>query len=95
MPPFGVSAVANLGPQLAPVPARLPPRRRAPGGGAQPFLKWAGGKGRLLPELLARLPASFGAYHEPFVGGGALFIALTGYVVFSGKTKKDPISRVS
>ena len=42
------------------------------------MLKWAGGKGRLLPELLARLPASFGAYHEPFVGGGALFFALAG-----------------
>ncbi len=42
------------------------------------MLKWAGGKGRLLPELLARLPASFGAYHEPFVGGGALFFALVG-----------------
>jgi DNA adenine methylase len=41
-----------------------------------PFLKWAGGKGQLVPELLQRLPARFGAYHEPFVGGGALFFAL-------------------
>ena len=42
----------------------------------RPFLKWAGGKGQLLPELAARLPQSFGAYHEPFVGGGALFFEL-------------------
>ena len=42
------------------------------------MLKRAGGKSRLLPELLARLPDSFGAYHEPFVGGGALFFALAG-----------------
>ena len=42
------------------------------------MLKWAGGKGRLLPELLARLPQAFGSYHEPFVGGGALFFALAG-----------------
>lgn len=42
----------------------------------RPFLKWAGGKGRLLPELLARLPERFDAYHEPFVGGGALFFEL-------------------
>jgi DNA adenine methylase len=42
----------------------------------RPFLKWAGGKGQLLPELLPRLPATFGAYHEPFVGGGALFFEL-------------------
>jgi DNA adenine methylase len=41
-------------------------------------LKWAGGKGRLLPELLARVPDSFHAYHEPFIGGGALFFALAG-----------------
>jgi len=46
------------------------------GGSARPFLKWAGGKTQLLPALLARLPEAFGAYHEPFVGGGALFFAL-------------------
>ncbi len=43
---------------------------------ARPFLKWAGGKGQLLPELMRRLPARFGHYHEPFVGGGALFFHL-------------------
>jgi DNA adenine methylase len=37
-----------------------------------------GGKRRLLPELLSRLPGRFGAYHEPFVGGGALFFELRG-----------------
>jgi DNA adenine methylase len=43
---------------------------------ASPFVKWAGGKGQLLRELRARVPGSFGAYHEPFLGGGALFFAL-------------------
>ena len=43
---------------------------------ARPFLKWAGGKGQLLPELLPRVPSSFGRYLEPFVGSGALFFAL-------------------
>ena len=38
---------------------------------ARPFLKWAGGKGQLLPELLARAPLAFGKYFEPFLGGGA------------------------
>lgn len=42
----------------------------------RPFLKWAGGKAQILPELLSRLPGDFGAYHEPFLGGGALFFAL-------------------
>ena len=41
-----------------------------------PFLKWAGGKRHLLPELLKRVPESFNTYYEPFLGGGALFFAL-------------------
>lgn len=52
--------------------ARSGPKIRLP----RPFLKWAGGKGQILAELRARLPARFGAYHEPFMGGGALFFAL-------------------
>ena len=42
----------------------------------KPFLKWVGGKGQLLAELRNRLPAHFNSYHEPFIGGGALFFAL-------------------
>ena len=41
-----------------------------------PFLKWAGGKRQLLPALMAHLPERIGNYHEPFLGGGALFFAL-------------------
>lgn len=43
---------------------------------ARPFLRWAGGKRQLLPELLRRVPAAYGTYYEPFLGGGALFFAL-------------------
>jgi len=43
----------------------------------KPFLKWAGGKTQLLPQLLARVPEKYGTYHEPFLGGGALFFALS------------------
>ncbi|WP_245678246.1 DNA adenine methylase [Chondromyces crocatus] len=42
-------------------------------GKAKPFLKWVGGKRQLLPELEPRIPSHYGTYHEPFVGGGALF----------------------
>lgn len=43
---------------------------------ATPIVKWAGGKTRLLPQLLARMPTSFRRYYEPFMGGAALFFAL-------------------
>lgn len=44
---------------------------------AKPFIKWVGGKGQLIEQLDAQLPADFGdwedvTYIEPFVGGGAL-----------------------
>lgn len=41
----------------------------------KPFIKWAGGKTRLLPKLLPHLPATFDDYYEPFLGGGAMFFA--------------------
>lgn len=42
----------------------------------KPFLKWVGGKGRLLDQLLPLFPKTFEAYYEPFFGGGAAFFAL-------------------
>ena len=43
---------------------------------AEPILKWAGGKRQLLPEITARAPVAFDRYHEPFLGGGAVFFDL-------------------
>lgn len=44
---------------------------------AKPFIKWVGGKGQLIEQLEALLPADFEkwenvTYIEPFVGGGAM-----------------------
>lgn len=41
---------------------------------AKPFLKWAGGKQRLLSTILKRLPAQ-GRLIEPFVGAGSVFLS--------------------
>lgn len=43
----------------------------------RPILKWAGGKKQLLPELVSRMPRQYNRYFEPFIGGGALYFALT------------------
>ena len=54
-------------------------------GKAKPFIKWVGGKGQLIEQLEALLPADFAerdnvTYIEPFVGGGAmLFYMLQTY----------------
>jgi DNA adenine methylase len=42
----------------------------------RPFLKWAGGKAQLLEQFEPLLPHFSGKYHEPFLGGGALFFSL-------------------
>lgn len=53
---------------LSPAPLAETPKR--------PFLKWAGGKTRLLPRLLPYVPSAIRDYHEPFLGGGAMFFAV-------------------
>lgn len=40
----------------------------------KPFVKWAGGKRQLLPEIKRYLPSKIKEYYEPFVGGGAVFL---------------------
>jgi DNA adenine methylase len=43
---------------------------------AKPVIKWAGGKRKLLNEILARTPETIDTYYEPFAGGSAAFFAL-------------------
>ena len=45
----------------------------------RPFIKWAGGKGKLIPQLKNFYPfelnnTKINKYIEPFVGGGAVLI---------------------
>lgn len=61
------------------------PANRQKNGLPRPILKWAGGKGQLLSQFVPLFPARFGAYHEPFLGGGAVFFHLAGSGRLRGK----------
>lgn len=61
---------------------------------AKPFLKWAGGKGQLLPQLTAYYPQcllnnKIKRYIEPFVGGGAVFFDLVSRFTFEEVVLND------
>lgn len=43
---------------------------------ARPFVKWAGGKRRLVASLMSLAPMAYERYLEPFLGGGAVALAL-------------------
>lgn len=52
---------------------------------ARPFIKWAGGKSRLIEQYQPFLPTDFQRYYEPFLGGGALFFHLAPELRAKGK----------
>ncbi|WP_172188299.1 DNA adenine methylase [Lentilactobacillus kribbianus] len=41
-----------------------------------PFIKWVGGKRQLFGNISELLPNSYNRYYEPFLGGGAVLLAL-------------------
>jgi DNA adenine methylase len=57
----------------------------------RPFLKWAGGKRQLLPQLRRFVPVTFREYYEPFIGSGALFfdLATSGSIAHNGAHLTD------
>ena len=65
------------------------PQPYLPRARAHPFVKWAGGKRSVVPEIAQRLPATFETYWEPFTGGGAVFFA------FDGRITKAQLSDIN
>jgi DNA adenine methylase len=60
----------------------------------RPFLKWAGGKRQLLPEIVKYVPkmTSKHTYYEPFIGGGALLFELQPPKAVINDTNKELIN---
>ena len=42
----------------------------------KPFLKWVGGKTQILDNVLSKVPKEFNNYHELFLGGGSVLLAV-------------------
>ena len=59
---------------------------------AKPILKWAGGKGQMLGEIMPRIPAKFGKYIEPFCGGAALFFSLAPQIAILADSNQELIN---
>lgn len=46
----------------------------------KPILKWVGGKTQILDKLIVEFPTEMNNYHEIFLGGGSVLLALLYYV---------------
>lgn len=66
--------------------------REVPAPRAHPVIKWAGGKRQLIERYKEFFPSSYNVYHEPFLGGGAVFFHLVPPVAFLSDSNTELIN---
>ena len=60
----------------------------------KPVIKWVGGKTQILNRVLGEFPEQMANYHEPFLGGGSVLLAVLAYRQ-SGRLQIDGAIRAS
>lgn len=43
---------------------------------SKPFVKWVGGKSKVLKDLIVHFPEKYNIYYEPFLGSGSVFFSI-------------------
>ena len=59
----------------------------------KPFLKWVGGKQKFVNEILDLFPRNIHTYHEPFLGGGSVLLALLSSDIECEKFRANDINK--